>query len=362
MTTFPPHSPLRADLLARVEEYFRSTGRGRHGGWSIVGKSAILGVWLAASYVLLVFYASSWWDAALLATSLGLAAAGIGFNVQHDGGHGAYAATATGNRLAALALDLVGGSSYVWRFKHSVIHHTWTNLDGIDDDIDAGPFLRLAPTQERRRYHRLQHWYVWLLFGFLPPKWTFYDDFKAVAEGRIGSRPMPRPRGLDLALFVAGKIAFAGLVFGLPLAVGHGVLAVLFGYGVYALVTGICISLVFQLAHCVEGTDFPSVRAEPVRTARPFFEHQLATTADFSPRNRLLTWYVGGLNFQVEHHLLPQVSHVHYPALAPIVRATCAEHGVPHLTHERFLGALRSHVRHLRRLGKPAETTVTAGA
>lgn len=345
-----------------MDDYFRTSGRRRDGGSRIVRKSVVLGLWLAASYVLLVFFASSWWEAALCATSLGLAAAGVGFNVQHDGGHGAYARTARGNRLAALALDLVGGSSYVWRFKHSVIHHTWTNLDGIDDDIDAAPFLRLAPTQPRRWYHRLQHWYAWLLFGFLPPKWAFYDDFKAVASGRIGSRPMPRPRGADLALFVAGKLVFTALVFGVPLAAGHSLLATLFGYGVYSLVTGICISLVFQLAHCVESTDFPSLDARGVRAPRPFFEHQLATTADFSPRNPVLTWYVGGLNYQVEHHLLPQVSHVHYPAIAPIVRAACAEHGVPHLRYDGLFGAVRSHLRHLRRLGERESAQPAASA
>lgn len=351
---FPPHSPLRKALETRVEDYFHTTGRSRQGGGRLVVKSAVILAWFAASWAFLVFWADTPWTAVPLAISLGLAAAAIGFNVQHDGGHDAFAASRRWNRIAAYALDLVGGSSYVWRFKHSVIHHHYTNIDGVDDDIDAAPFLRLAPDQPRRPWHRLQHWYAWALFGFLPPKWALYDDFKALARGRIGSQPLPRPGALDLALLLAGKAAHVAWTFAIPLAVGHPFGRVLGYYAIFAVVTGVCISVVFQLAHCVEEAAFLPVPSGGGRVERPWAEHQLATTVDFAPRNPVLTWYLGGLNFQVEHHLFPHVSHVHYASLAPLVRETCAAHGVEHRSHPGFFGALRSHVRHLQRLGRPA--------
>jgi linoleoyl-CoA desaturase len=317
--TFPPHSPLRAELNRRVDAYFRTTGKRRDGGGRLVLKSATVLLWLVASYVFLVFLAANWWQAGLGAVSLSLAVAGVGFNIQHDGGHDAYSRRRVGNWFAAFALDLVGGSSYIWRFKHAGLHHHFTNLDGVDEDIDSAPFLRLAPTQRRR----------------------------------VGSQPMPKPRTRDVAFFSAGKLAFVGWVFVLPLVAGHSVGVVLGFYGLCALVTGIAMAVVFQLAHCVEEAEFPVAPARGGRVALPWFEHQLATTVDFAPRNRFLTWYLGGLNFQVEHHLYPHISHVHYPALAPIVGGACREFGVRHRVHRGFWPAIASHVRHMRRLGRP---------
>jgi linoleoyl-CoA desaturase len=349
---FPAHSPLRAELNRRVEEYFETSGRPKSGGARMVTKSVLVLAWLAASYVLLVFFAANWWQVGLCAVSLSLAVAGVGFNIQHDGGHDAYSGRRGGNKLSALSLDLIGGSSFVWRFKHAVLHHHFTNIDGVDEDVDSAPFLRLAPTQKRRWWHRLQHWYAWVLFGFLPPKWAFFDDFVAVARGRVGRQTMPKPRKRDVALMIAGKLVFFSWVFAVPLLVGHSVGGVLGVYAFCALVTGICLAVVFQLAHCVEEADFPVAPASGEHSSLPWVEHQLATTVDFAPRNPFLTWYLGGLNFQVEHHLFPRISHVHYPKIAPIVDATCREFGVRHRVHQGFWPAFASHVRHLRRLGR----------
>lgn len=348
---FPPHSALRADLVRRVDEYFEKTGLPRHGGAAIRWKSLAVLSFLAATYVMLLLWSDSWTSGVPLAIAAGLAVAGVGFTIQHDGGHRAYAESKAGNRVASWALDLVGASSYVWYFKHAIVHHHATNVEGADDDIDAAPFLRLAPAQPRRWYHRLQHLYAWPLLTFLVPKWNFWDDFAALIRGRIGRMRLPRPKKLDLAVFVGGKVAFAGWAFVLPLLLGHGVLNVL---GIYALAmgtAGIYLSIVFQLAHCVEEAEFPALPKPGDRLERPWVEHQLATTVDFAPDSRFLTWYLGGLNFQVEHHLFPKISHIHYPAIARIVRETCAEHGVRHRQHRTLGSAIRSHARHLWRLG-----------
>jgi linoleoyl-CoA desaturase len=358
---FPSHSPLHAALKARVDAYFRGSGRRTDGGVRLTMKTVFVFAWLATSYAALVFWAPNWWVAGILAALVGLAVAGVGFNVQHDGGHDAYGSSGWTNKLSAYALDIVGGSSYVWRFKHVAIHHQFTNVADVDDDIDGAPFLRLSPEQPRRWYHRLQHWYAWLLFGFISPKWAFYDDFHSVATGRIGTQRFPRPKGADLVLLFAGKIVFVGWVFALPLAVGHSIGGVLLTYAFASFVAGVTLSVVFQLAHCVDKADFPGTPPGG-RLARPWAEHQLATTVDFAPKNRLLCWYLGGLNFQVEHHLFPRVSHVHYPAIAPIVRETCTEYGVPHLCHHSFFSAIGSHMRHLRDLGRADRVPASGNA
>jgi linoleoyl-CoA desaturase len=314
-------------------------------------KTALILSWFVLSYVLLVVWATAWWQAVPLAISLGFSVAGIGFNIQHDGGHGAYSRRTLGNRISSWTLDLVGGSSYVWNFKHNITHHHYTNIEGVDEDIEAGPALRLAPGQPRRWYHRFQHFYIWLLYGFFPAKWALYDDFRDMLRGRVGSRAMPRPRGAGLAVFLGGKLMYVGWALALPLVL-HPWTHVLLIYACYSLTLGVTLATVFQLAHCVEEASFPEIPPGNGRMERDWAEHQLATTVDFAPHSRWLTWYLGGLNYQVEHHLFPRISHVHYPALAPITRAVTREHGVAHQCHETLLGALGSHVAFLKRMGR----------
>ncbi len=317
-------------------------------------KSALIAVWLVLSYTSLVFWATTWWQAIPLAVSLALAVAGVGFNIMHDGGHGAYSRHRLVNRLSALSLDLIGASSYVWHFKHNVMHHHYTNIEGVDEDIEAEPFLRLAPGQPRRPYHRFQHYYVWLLLGLFHPKWAFVDDFRTLIIGRIGSRAVPRPRGRELVILLTGKVAHLAFALLIPLAL-HPWTTVAIVYAVFSLILGITLATVFQLAHCVEEASFAEIPKDDQRMERDWVKHQLATTVDFAPRNRGLTWYLGGLNFQVEHHLFPRISHLHYPALAAITRAVCDEHGVAHRSHDTFWGALRSHVQYLKRMGQPRD-------
>jgi linoleoyl-CoA desaturase len=349
---FPPHTSLRDRLNQAVDAYFERGELSRHGGARMWVKSAVMIAWTVMSYVVLVFMVHTWWQALLAAISLGLAVAGIGFNVMHDGGHGSYSASRLLNRLSARTLDLIGGSSYMWNYKHNILHHHFTNVDGVDDDLEAEPFLRFAPGQRRYWFHRFQYLYVWLLYGFLPPKWQWYDDFKDLITARKGNHAVPRPRGTALAWLFVGKALFFGWALILPLVL-HPVLNVLAVYSVVALVTGVTMGVVFQLAHCVEEAEITPLPEGDIRLPRSWAEHQLATTADFAPGTPILTSYLGGLNYQIEHHLFPRISHIHYPALAAIVRDVCSESGVRHIRHPSLWSAVTSHIRFLKRMGRP---------
>jgi linoleoyl-CoA desaturase len=166
---------------------------------------------------LLVFAVSVWWQALLLAVLLGLTMAGIGFNVQHDAGHHGYSNHPWVNKLMSLTLDMIGGSSYLWHWKHGVFHHTYVNITGHDTDIDLGALGRLTPYQRRLPFHRWQHLYLWPLYGLMAIKWHLYDDFHDTITGQIRGHRVPRPRGWDLATFLGGKAVFFTLAFGVPL-------------------------------------------------------------------------------------------------------------------------------------------------
>ncbi|MBI1967656.1 MAG: acyl-CoA desaturase [Gemmatimonadetes bacterium] len=316
-------------------------------------KTAAIFAWFALSYVLLVFVARGWWQVTAAAASLALAMAAIGFNIQHDGAHGGYSASKLVGRVMAFALDVIGGSSYFWRWKHNVLHHTYPNIEGADDDINVGALGRLAPQQPRYRLHRFQHVYMWLLYGLITVKWQLVDDFKELIEGRVGTRDVPRPKDGELVLFVVGKVVFFSLAFLIPLLL-HPWWAVLVVYAGTSFGLGILLGVVFQLAHCVEEADFPAPSSDTLRMAAEWAVHQVHTTVDFARHSRLLTLYLGGLNYQIEHHLFPHICHLHYPKLAPIVEDVCRRFGVRYQAHPSLRAALASHYRWLREMGRPA--------
>lgn len=341
------------ELRRRVDAYFTRTGLSRRGSSSLHVKTAAILIWFGGSYGLLVFAATTWWEGVLLAFSLALAVAGIGFSIQHDANHGAYSKRGAINHLMGMTLDMLGASSYVWRWKHSVFHHTYPNLSDADDDINLGPFGRLSPAQPRYRFHRFQQFYLWGLYGLLSVKWHFVDDFKNVLRARIAQNRFPRPQGWHLVQFACGKALFFGWALVVP-TFFHPWWVVLLAYGMIWFVVSLTLSVIFQLAHCVEEADFPQLPPGSDQLSNAWAVHQVHTTVDFARRSRLLTWYLGGLNFQIEHHLFPTICHVHYPRLSRIVEAVCAEFGVRYRAQDRILWAVSSHWRWLRRMGSPS--------
>ncbi|OOG37534.1 acyl-CoA desaturase [Rhodanobacter sp. C05] len=356
---FSGDNSFHRELRRRVDAEFKRSDRHQRDSAQMYLKTAIILGVFAATYVALVFFATSGWQGLLLSIVLGIATAGIGFNIMHDGGHQAYSERRWINRLMAMTLDMVGGSSYIWQWKHARFHHTWVNVAGHDSDIDLGVLGRLSPLQPRRPWHRWQHFYLWVLYGVTAIRWHLYGDFRDMITGTVGERPFARPRGWDLAVFVIGKLAFFTLAFGLPL-VFHSIGAVLLFYTVTAAVAGVLLALVFQMAHVVEEAAFPEPHEGGQQMDTPWAIHQLETTVDFARGNRVLSWLIGGLNFQVEHHLFPRISHVHYPAVARVVEETCREFGVTYLEHRTFAAGIASHYRWLRQLGRPVIVAVTA--
>jgi linoleoyl-CoA desaturase len=334
------------ELKSRVDDYFKVTGRSTRDVPQMYLKSVIISLWLSLSYLLLVFVASTWWQGVLLAISLGLAMAGIGFNVQHDGGHRAYSNRNYVNHLAAMMLDLLGGSSYLWRWKHNLIHHNFPNITGADEDIDLVPLAHLSPGQPLYAIHRFQHLYIWVFYCLLPIRWHFFGDFRNLIRGDIGGHGIVRPHGWNMIVLLSGKVLFLFLAFLLP-AILHPLWVVLLFYGVASVVLGFTLSVVFQLGHCVEEASFANPLDGTNRIEKAWAAHQIEAAVDFARTNRLLTWYIGGLNFQIEHHLFPNICHFHYPAISSIVEPLCAEFGVRYFAHETLRNALASHFKFL---------------
>jgi linoleoyl-CoA desaturase len=346
-----PSLSLHNELKKRVNEYFQDSSIAATGNYKLYSKAIILWLSYIFIYVHLIFFTPIVWIAIPECIALGILTAGIGFNVMHDGAHGSFSKYQWLNRLAGASLDVLGASGFMWNMKHNIVHHAYTNIDGIDDDIDAKPFLRLCESQKRYKIHRYQHLYFGFLYSLLYLFWVFFTDYRKYFTNKVGTVPLKKLKLKDHLSFWLFKVMYVVLYIALPIyMLGFG--AWIIGFLVYAMVGGFILSIVFQLAHTVEETSFPQPVQPTNKIEDEWALHQLKTTANFAPKNKFITWWVGGLNFQIEHHLFPKVSHIHYPVISEIIRKTCEEVGVPYIVHPKMRYAVASHVSHLRKLGR----------
>ena len=314
-------------------------------------KTVVILIWMPVSYILLVFYANSLATAVIAAFALAQGFILVGFNIMHDGNHGSYSSNKSINWIMGFTLDLAGGSNLVWRQKHNILHHTYTNIHELDEDLHSSGLLRLSPTQAKRPGHRFQHLYAFFLYGFLTIAWVTTSDLKRLFVGRIADYRLPRTPPSGWALLVLAKVVYFGYMIVIPLFF-HPFLYVAIAFIGIHMIQGVTLGVVFQLAHAMEENSFPEPDTETHSIDKEWAVHEVETTANFAPANRLATWYLGGLNHQIEHHLFPQVCHIHYPAIGEIVKRTCAEFSLPYISYPTITSAVAAHYRFLRAMGE----------
>jgi linoleoyl-CoA desaturase len=339
------------ELKGRVSNYFAESKKPATGNFGLYFKAVLFWVCYVALYVHLVFFTPHVWLAIIECFLMGGLTAAIGFNVMHDGGHGSFSPSKFWNKVAAFSVNALGASGIMWNNKHNIIHHTYTNIDGVDDDIEIKPMLRMCSTQKKYFIHRFQHIYVWFLYTLLLIIWVFATDYTKYFSKKVGSVAIKKMSTFEHIAFWIAKAAYAFMMIALPIWL-LGFVPWLLGFLIIAMSAGFVLSVVFQLAHTVEETSFPTPSADINRIENEWAIHQIETTANFATKNRLISWLVGGLNFQIEHHLFPKVSHIHYPAISKIIKQTCKEYGIKYNEFPKMRHAIVSHASHLRKMGR----------
>lgn len=356
-TEFGGPPVVKQALERRVREYLGNRPTQDHPLMYLKAALCIGGV--AAAYYWLVFASQTTLEGVLAGLTLATAMIGVGFNVQHDANHGGFSKRPWVNRSLGFTLDLLGASSYFWADKHNHNHHVYTNCSVEDADIQLGGLARMSADHEWKWFHKYQHVYLWVLYCGIHLRYL-YSDLQRLAFGKNDGLSAPYPKGSHMAALIFGKIFFITFAFVIPLQYYS------FGrvFGTYVLVSmliGLVFGLVFQSAHSVDNVEHPVLADGPKRAE--WVVHQIRTTANFATGNKVLTFFLGGLNYQREHHLFPKISHVHYPAISRIVREVCDEQGVKYCEHPTFTGAILSHyrwVRSLRLNPAPAEAEASA--
>lgn len=338
-------------LKQAVEAYFQQNNIRKTGNRNLFFKTAILITAAILLYSLLLLVAMPAILGIVFSGLLGFVLALIGFNVMHDACHGSYSANSKVNEVLGYTLNLIGGNSFIWKQKHNIIHHTYTNVDGLDDDIAKSPFVRMCSTQQWRYAHKAQHIYLPLLYAVSTLFWMLWQDFKRYFSRKVYTSKLPKMSRKEHVIFWLSKILYVCLYILLPIFL-LGWLQWLIGFLVLNAIMGLTTAFVFQLAHVVEETEFAYVGInDAVIIENEWAVHQIRTTANFSPGNKLFTYFAGGLNYQVEHHLFPRISHIHYPAISAIVKQKCEEFNLQYLSTASFFKALSSHFRLIRQMG-----------
>src|SRR5579859_1175020 len=337
-----------ATLNQRVSNYFKMNNISRQANREMKIKTACMFAFYLIPYFLIVTGTVAGAGSLVgLVLIMGLGLAGIGLSVMHDANHGAYSKKPWINTLIGYSLNLVGASVFNWKIQHNVLHHSYTNVHEEDEDISSRGVLRLSPESKWNRIHRYQFIYAWFLYGLMTIVWMVVNDFIRIV--RYHKNGLARKNSANMyrewAILVGTKIFYVGYIFVIPLLVtALPWWQILIGIFIMHYLAGFILAIIFQPAHVIEGTAFP-LPDNNRALENNWAVHQLLTTTNFGNSSRWFSWYVGGLNFQIEHHLFPSICHVHYRKIASIVRETTLEFGLPYKSVKTFMGALLRHAR-----------------
>ena len=347
-----------ATLNKRVNDYFKSNQISKHANASMVLKTIFMFSLYFIPYVLIISgTVTSMWAIILLVVVMGLGTAGIGLSIMHDANHGAYSTKPWINNLLGYSLNLVGANAFNWKVQHNVLHHTYTNVYDADEDISPRGVLRMSPYSKKHYMHRFQHIYAWFLYGLMTIVWLIVKDFKRLSQynkdGLVKRQKTTITK--EWAVLIFTKLFYIGYIFVLPIVLTDLLWwQVVVGFFIMHYIAGFILAIIFQPAHVIDGTEYPEPDTQG-NLEDVWAIHQLRTTTNFANNNRILSWYVGGLNYQVEHHLFPHVCHVHYRSISKIVKATAEEYGLPYKSEPTFISALVSHAKLLKELGSAPE-------
>jgi linoleoyl-CoA desaturase len=342
-----------ATLRKKVNSYFKEKKISSKGNGSMIVKAVImLGLYLVPFALVLIFPMSAWL-LILFSVVMGIGMSGIGMAVMHDGAHDSFSKKGWLNKLFGNTMYLIGGNVFNWKLQHNIFHHTFTNINGFDEDIRSRVVIRMSHEEPLKKHHRFQYLYFLFLYSLMTLSKLVGDFFQLYEYNKSGvtKEQNGKPRK-EFVKLIASKGLYLAVAIGLPMLLTSFLWwQVLLGFLVMHLTAGVIMSVVFQMAHVVEGADQPVPDANG-NIDNEWAIHELLTTANFSRRNRLLSWFIGGLNFQIEHHLFPNICHVHYRKIAPIVKETAAEFGLPYNEKRTFLHAFVSHIKMLKELGR----------
>ena len=340
-------------LRDRVNTYFDENNISKKANFNMKFKTAfMISLYFVPFALMITGVVTSLWAFILIWVLMGFGMSGIGLSVMHDANHGAYSKNKNINNVLGYLVNFVGAYHKNWKIQHNVLHHLNTNIEGFDGDIE-NPVMRFSPNQERKPIHRFQVFYAPFFYGIMTLYWMISKDFEATVK--YNKKKLLGGQGLTLRKAILevsiNKAWYLALTIAVPIILtDFPWWQILLGFVLMHFICGLVLALIFQPAHVIEETDF-YVADEKGMVENNWAIHQMKTTADFAHKSIFFSWFIGGLNYQIEHHLFPNICHVHYKKISGIVKKTAKEFNVTYNQHKTFFGALKSHFSLLNQLG-----------
>ncbi len=343
-----------SELREQVAGYFEKNNLSENGNFNLVLKTIFMfAVFLTPYFLLLFGVINSLLGVFISYAIIGLGQAGVGMAVMHDANHRSYSKNQKVNKWLSKSLYLLGGFPATWQYQHNTMHHGYTNIDGKDEDINPGPVLRISPHKPLLKVHQYQHIYAWFLYGLMTMLWITVKDFKQLYRYKKGKVPLSGKftyTQMLITLIFSKLLYYIAFMIVPILVLPFAWYWIILAFFVMHFVSGLLLSVIFQSAHVVPTSDYP-LPDENGNMKNNWAIHQLYTTSDFAPKSKVLGWFIGGLNCQVEHHLFPNISHVHYHNISDIVKKTAQKYDLPYYAQDSFLKALIYHGKMLKKLG-----------
>lgn len=341
-----------AAMRTRVNAYFQDNQIQRNANRKMIIKTiTILCMYLVPYFVLVTAGITNYAILMGLWLVMGIGKAFIGTTIMHDSIHGSYFKKPAMNSIMELSAMIVGVDRLIWHIQHNVLHHTYTNIEHTDEDILPREVFRYNTNQPHKWFHRFQHIYAPIFYCVPLLEWITTKDFiKAFDYRREGFIKKGAEFRKEFAKIILRKVFYWVVFLAIPIMVipinPWITVAMIFGSH---CITGIMLAMIFQTAHVVEPAEFFEEESETIKHS--WVAHQLRTTCNYGMDNKILSWFLGGLNFQIEHHLFPDICHVHYPAVSKFVQQTVKEFDLPYYAFDSFGAAVASHFRHMKEMG-----------
>ena len=343
------------ELKQKIQTYFAGSGHSTYANKVMILKSLRAVVYYFYIYfIILSGSIENIYMLFLLWAMLGLGQAFIGMGLMHDVLHNSYTKNKWIKALMEIPIHSIGIVSRIWKIEHNQVHHTHTNVEEVDQDINPMLIFRFSPYHKHRWFHKFQYLYAPFFYGFRTLTWVTTKDFITAFKYKKTEEFKTTGEFItSLAVIALNKVVFFTLFLVIPMLVmdrpWYLIISML---GTMLFISGLYMATVFQLAHVVPLTHF--YEENETAQLKTWHIHQMLTTCNFSTKNKFLTYLTGGLNHQVEHHLFPNISHVYYDEISPLVKETALKYGIPYNEYPSFGKAIRSHITFLRELGLSA--------
>jgi linoleoyl-CoA desaturase len=343
------------ELRKKVKDYFEENNISKYGNASIILKSLFMFSLYFTPYILMLSgVINTVYLTILCWIAMGIGTAGLGMVLMHDASHGSFSQNTTLNKWLGKSLYLLGGFPPNWRYQHNTLHHGFTNIEGHDEDISPAGILRFSPHTPLFKIHRYQHYYAFFLYGLMTLSWVTVNDFTRLNSYKKMNAPMSITKSYNQLFIelIVSKVLYYLIFLIIPiLVIQLPWYWILLGFLIMHFVCGLILSTIFQTAHVMPTSEYP-LPDEEGRIDNNWAAHQLFTTSDYSPKSRIFSWLIGGLNYQIEHHLFPNISHVHYRKLSELVKNTAKKYNLPYYVQPNFVAAVNSHIKMLKLLGR----------